>query len=217
MLSRLTVVMALAVAFGLPGCETKKPSGPGTTTTTETPTAITLLPALASLTLGASVQFTATVAGSTNQGVTWSTSGVSVATVSSSGLVTCVGIGLTEVTATSVVAPTLKASALIACASAFSVSVTELSFIHTIGSSPCPQAIGTIRVRTESAQAQTFTVVGHTALSVDAGSASFSLAPGAFRDVALSFNCTTQTSFNATVTISNGAESRQVAVSGVIR
>src|SRR5687767_295827 len=62
--------------------------------------AITVSPATAQLTLGATQQLTATVSGSDDTGVTWSTSANSVATVSTSGLVTAVGTGDATITAT---------------------------------------------------------------------------------------------------------------------
>ena len=82
------------------------------TVTVNAPVAIAISPAVLSLSLGGTQQFTATVTGTTNTAVTWSASG---GTISASGLFTApaVLVGIYTVTATSVADPTKSASALV--------------------------------------------------------------------------------------------------------
>jgi uncharacterized protein YjdB len=67
-------------------------------------TGVTVSPTTQSLSVGSTVQLTATVAPSnaTNKSVTWSTSNAAVATVNSTGLVTAVGTGSATITVTTV-------------------------------------------------------------------------------------------------------------------
>lgn len=63
---------------------------------------VTVSPAVDTLGVGSTRQYTATVTGNTNTAVTWSSSNTAVATVSASGLVTAVAPGQSTITARSV-------------------------------------------------------------------------------------------------------------------
>jgi len=71
---------------------------------------VTVSPLAANLAVGATQQFQATVTGSSNTGVTWSSSQPGVAAVSSSGLVTGVAPGIATIRAQSVADPSKSAS-----------------------------------------------------------------------------------------------------------
>lgn len=89
---RSAVIASLFVAAAaLASCKGSEPK----------PVTITISPETAELLVGATQQFSATVKGTDNTDVIWSTSLASVATVNASGLVTAVGPGSATVTATS--------------------------------------------------------------------------------------------------------------------
>ena len=84
---------------------------------------VAITPETVSLAAGATQQLTATVGGTDNTGVTWTTSAASVATVSAAGLVTGVGAGTATITATSDEDSDVFADALVTVTS----SVTALT------------------------------------------------------------------------------------------
>ena len=102
----------LAVGWAKPGQSTSTPSevipgsvlspASGGTSTNVAVTSVSVSPNTATLQIGATTQLTATIAPSTatNKAVSWNTSNSSVATVSSSGLVTAVASGSATITAT---------------------------------------------------------------------------------------------------------------------
>ena len=90
------------------------------TVTVTPPVLVTLGSSTLSLLQGSTQQLTATVTGTLNTAVTWSSSNQAVATVSLGGLVTAVGAGTATITATSVADPTKTASV--------SLTVTPVSF-----------------------------------------------------------------------------------------
>ncbi len=85
------VASLFAAAVTLASCKGSEPK----------PITITISPEAATLAVGETQQFTATVGGTDNSDVTWSTSASTIATVTSSGLVTAVGVGAADVTAAS--------------------------------------------------------------------------------------------------------------------
>jgi hypothetical protein len=117
-------------------------------------------------------------------------------------------------TVTQTVLITCQASRLI------QVTPTALAFTHTVGQTGCPQRVGVIQVfNTSLTLPRTVTVTSsHGALTLDPGS--FTLAPNETRDVVVTFNCSTTTSFTATLTIfatsGNATDGQTVAVTGTI-
>ncbi len=111
-----------------------------------TPTVtVSITPANVSLGVSQTQQFTASVGGSANTGVTWSVS-PSVGTLSSAGLYTApatlAGAQIVTVTATSVADPTKSSSASIALTPPVSVSVSPIT--ATLGPSQLQQLTATI-------------------------------------------------------------------------
>ena len=93
------------------------------TVTVSAPVAVAISPSVLTISLGGTQQFTATVTGTSNTGVTWSASG---GTITPSGLFTAPPtlIGVYTVTATSVADPTKSASATITVIAAVGHSAT---------------------------------------------------------------------------------------------
>jgi hypothetical protein len=217
MRSRWLAVILLVAAVSAacdPGPVTNQPSNPSLIVP------VIVVSGSSPVGIGSSSQFIAVVSGITPGTVTWSTPQGAIASVSATGVVTCLTPGVATIIATSTVTNVIQGSATVTCQSVLQVSVTALSFTHTVGSSPCPQAIGTVRVTNLASQAITVVLAGHSALNVDTGTASFAIAAGAFRDIAVSFNCSTQTSFVGNMTITGTAgsalEVKTVAVTGTI-
>jgi hypothetical protein len=102
----LAMAGALAFAGVLAGC--------GDDVTVKTPTTVTVTPPSASVAVGGTVTFTASVTGDVaNKTVTWSSSDATKATVDANGKVTGVAVGNSSIIATSAADPNAKASALV--------------------------------------------------------------------------------------------------------
>jgi hypothetical protein len=102
----LAMAGALAFAGVLAGC--------GDDVTVKTPTTVTVTPPSASIQVGGTVTFTASVSGDVaNKTVTWSSSDQTKATVDANGKVTGVAVGNSTIIATSAADPNAKASALV--------------------------------------------------------------------------------------------------------
>jgi uncharacterized protein YjdB len=172
--------------------------------------------------VGQSVTIAATLTNSP-AGVTFSSTNSSVVSVNATtGVSTCLAVGSAFITARSQFTPDLSASVNITCVTLFDITPASLSFTHVIGTSPCAQAIGTVTVTNRSAQPLTITLSGHSALSVDTGTATVVIPAAGSRAIAVSFNCSTQTSFVGTVTLSAAAgngitEVKSVTVNGTIQ
>ena len=85
------------------------------------------------------------------------------------------------------------------------VTPTTTPFTHVVGTTLCPQNIGTIRVTNLTAAAVSVTLTPSSpALTLDRTTAS--VPANGFVDVVVFFNCSVQTGFSATVSIvaSNG-------------
>lgn len=85
------------------------------------------------------------------------------------------------------------------------VTPTTVPFTHSVGVTTCPQRIGTLRITNLSGAAITVTLTpSNPALVLD--SASVSVAASGSADVGVSFNCSVQSSFSATIAVvaSNG-------------
>src|SRR5690242_13474167 len=128
-------------------------TGTASVTVSSTPVAsVTVSPATASLTVGQTAQLTATMKDAngnilSGRPVTWSTSNGSVATVSSSGLVTAAGAGSATITATSEGKTGTAAVTVTAPTGAFaigdSVQATIATWVRNISQPPADPATGT--------------------------------------------------------------------------
>jgi hypothetical protein len=101
----LFAVLAVTLVFGIAlfsGCSSSSSDGGGGTTPT---LQITVTPAVKSIPIGSTAQFTASAVMSdgtaTTPAITWSSSATSVATINAAGLATAVADGTTTITATS--------------------------------------------------------------------------------------------------------------------
>jgi len=128
-------------------------TGTASVTVSSTPVAsVTVSPATASLTVGQTAQLTATTKDAngnilSGRPVTWSTSNSSVATVSSSGLVTAAGAGSATITATSEGKTGTAAVTVTAPTGTFaigdSVQATIATWVRNISQPPADPATGT--------------------------------------------------------------------------
>ena len=128
-------------------------TGTASVTVSNTPVAsVTVSPATASLTVGQTAQLTATTKDAngnilSGRPVTWSTSNGSVATVSSSGLVTAAGAGSATITATSEGKSGTATITVTAPTGVFaigdSVQVTIATWVRNISQPPADPATGT--------------------------------------------------------------------------
>lgn len=81
------------------------------------------------------------------------------------------------------------------------VGPAEMAVTHVIGSSPCPQLVGTFTVRNiGTAPVNLQLALGSTALNVSPGGAT-DVAPGALVTFQVLFNCSTQSSFSSQVDV----------------
>ena len=129
--------IASAQKITVKATSTADPTKSASATISLTPVTVTLTPSTASLTISQSQQFTPTVTGTANTGVTWSLSPV-VGTISGSGLYTApASIASAQnvmLTATSIVDPTKSASATISLtpvAVALTPSTSSLTVLQT--------------------------------------------------------------------------------------
>lgn len=214
---------ACAVAFASIACESGVPMGPGIVIITEIPT-LEVAPASSSVQVGQTIQLTHVVRHSTNQAVTWSSSNDAIASVGPTGVVRCHAVGAATITGTSADGRA-RATAVVNCTAPpqttlIAVSTTTLTFSHIVGTTSCPQGVGTVRVTNVSPNAISVSVATPSMLTLNSGSSSFALAPGGVRDVAVSFNCATQNSFaeNVTFTSTNAASTdiKTTTVTGTI-
>ncbi len=114
------VAILSLLSLSLAGCMLS-----GTQAATNPAVTVTLSPTSASVQAGHSQQFSATVSGSTNTGVTWAATGGS---ISSSGMYTApVSAGSYLVTATSMADTTVSGSAAVTVTAAVSVSISPIS------------------------------------------------------------------------------------------
>ena len=122
------VTAGTAVITALAAADTINGRGTSVITVTTVPPpviSIALTPTAASVGVGGTQQFVATVTGSTNTAVTWTSSPTSVATVSSTGLATGVAQGTAVITATSVADPTKSVTATLTVVGA-SVAISAI-------------------------------------------------------------------------------------------
>jgi|SoiMethySBSTD1v2_1073268.scaffolds.fasta_scaffold215109_3 hypothetical protein len=213
------VGFVIALAFiVLPGCEQTPPGAASTPT-------ITLNPGRLDMVVGETRSFDVGVSGGSGPSFTFSVSPASVATVTDSGgtvRVTCVSAGSAVITVSIVVnGRTLTADLPVVCRETTLIDVTpaSLAFTHTVGSTGCPQQVGTFRVTNTAGFPLTISLARlNDALTVDVSQ--FSLEPGAFRDVGVGFNCSTQTSFvsaiNVAASVPGRLESKSVQVTATI-
>jgi hypothetical protein len=184
---------------------------------------VSVTPGSVVLTAGERTTLVATVtaeAGVTDRSVTWSSSNQSIATVDVNGVVTAVGGGTTTIRAVSRANTAVSGSSSVnviglSPVSAMEVRPSTLAFTHTLLTSLCPQSIGTITIENTGNQPLELTVASaNAALSLDRTTAN--LAAGASQQVAVSFNCTTQTGFTATVTVTGKSGSSTLTGSVVV-
>ena len=179
---------------------------PDTVIPTATVTEVRIVPSTATLKVGEQVSMSAAVLGTgiTNFNVLWSSTNPTVASVDN-GRVTGVAPGTTSIRATASANAAVSGFAIVvveAAAPVLSMSVTPstLPFTHIIGSSPCPQAVGTIRIQNTSTLPLNITIANNNpALAVAPLTA---LIPaGETQPVIVAFNCATQTSFTTSLAI----------------
>lgn len=96
--------------------------------------------------------------------------------------------------------------------SALSVAFSDLSFTHTYGSSPCPQAIGTATITNSTDVDASYTLADSGTL-VSFSSAAGTIPAGESVTVDIQFNCGGCGDFTSTVTatVTNGAKSNEVS------
>jgi hypothetical protein len=180
------------------------PVPPAPTPTTAT---ITVLPSMVTATLEEVFNLVANVSvptAVTDTGVTWRSENTAVATVTAQGIVSCLSEGTTRIIATSRADPTVSGSASVACRTRrfYSLAPQRLVFEHTIGTSPCPQAVGSIEITAGFDGADVFVSSEHRALTVT--SFRENLAPGRSASIAVAFNCMTQSSFTGEILFRGG-------------
>ena len=131
---------------------------------------------------------------------TYSSSNAAVAPVNSAGLVQCLSPGNATITVTG--GGTTK-TVDVACAAALLIEVAPatLTFAHTVGVTACPQLFGTVRVANVSTGLVTVTLTPSGA-ALTIGVTSGTVQPGNSVDFNVSFNCSLQTSFSATILVS---------------
>jgi hypothetical protein len=194
----LSVILVVAICCVAAGCH----SNNGGLIAALTPTAVvTVEPTVRTLHVGDTLLFRATVTSMvSNVPVTWGTQSTAIITVQPEGLsatVKCVGPGLGVVTASAVYAeqPIGGGVGAVHCVPFVSVTATPavVEANHKVGSSPCPQPLGTIEIRNPSgAEARTVQVkVESENPNIDVSPAQPSMAPGAGQVLTVTFNCRT--------------------------
>ena len=130
----------------------------------------------------------------------YSSSNAGIASVdSATGVVRCLLPGNVVITVTG--GGTAK-TVDVACSAAVLIDVapTTLQFTNVVGVTACPQTIGTIRVANRSSGAVTLTLsASGAAITLDA--TSVIVQAGNTVDFNVSFNCSLQTSFSATILV----------------
>jgi len=202
------VLVGILVLAGI-ACGDKITVPPAVVTPTPSPVvrSVTVTPGAATLNVGERLTLAASVnadAGITDRTVTWSSSNASIASVDVNGVVTAVGPGNATITATSRADATVKGAAIVTVVGTPTASIlvtpTSLTFTHTVGTTTCPQAIGTFTIQnTGTVPLNTTISSGNPALTVTPASAV--IPAGGSQQVTLAFNCGTQNAFTTTVTI----------------
>ena len=82
-----------------------------------------------------------------------------------------------------------------------SIPEDSVSFLHVVGSTPCPQVAGTFQVQNTGSSQITFTASSSNS-AIDVIPANGSIPPGGSITLTVQFNCGTQSSFNSTVDVS---------------
>jgi hypothetical protein len=186
-------LLILAIA-GSSACTSDTPTGP-TSLVVDPPGPITMQVGQTT-----TIKATAIVNGNPSY-ATYSSSNSSVASVdSATGLVRCLSQGNAIISVTG--GGTTK-SVDVACGAAVLIDLapTTLSFSHSVGVTACPQLFGTVRVANVSSGVVTVTLSpSGSALTLDAASAT--VQAGGSVDFNVSFNCSLQQSFSATILVS---------------
>jgi len=206
------VVLFIATLAGCDACD-DSPTGPSSLTIDQPTGPITM-----QVGQTATIRVTARVNGELSF-ASFSSNNSPVATVDSlTGVVRCVAPGDAIITVTG--GGTSKTVA-VTCTPAVLIDVTPTTvpFTHSVGVTVCPQKIGTIKVTNTSSASVTVTLTpSNPAITLDA--TSVTIQPGASADVGVNFNCSTQASFSATVSIvaSNGAatDTKNVTITATI-
>ncbi len=197
------------------------------------PTQLTVEPAAVSLLVGGTTTLRSVVVPAGDNRADWSSSDPAVATVSisvSNGLVTCVAAGTASITAVSTPNPTLRASSAVTCTAPagpaepppgtdpsqdglIAVSPGTLRFVHDVGSSPCPQAVGEFDVRSFGGT-RIFVSIRSNDGAIEVEPAEFVLETGERRTVRVAFNCRRQNSFSTNIRLdaNNGSGTTDVDV-----
>ena len=212
----LCLIVVAAVTAG--ACKGYTPSGPGVVTITEA-YSISITPKSATINVGQTLQLVATTTGNPIPAVSWTSSNPAIGPVTSAGLVTCLVAGAVTITGRTSIAGA-ESTASVTCAATISLELTpaQLTLVHIVGESPCPDLVGTVTVTSASSVDVQVAFALPSTLAVEP--ATFTLAPGASRSVTVRFNCSTQTSFTGAVTFlaTNGGltETKNLPVSVTI-
>jgi hypothetical protein len=183
---------------------------------------IVVVPSTAAVEVGEKVTLVANVSApaGADRGVTWRSDNLAVATVTPEGVVTCAGAGSATITATTRTTTVRSSSALVTCtlSPAISITPTDLAFDHTIGTTSCPQAIGSLRITAGSRAVEVTITSGDTSLTTTP--ARLTLAPADSATVLVAFNCMKQGPFTTQLTLvsrtTSGTETQTVTVSANI-
>lgn len=224
------LAMGLAALALIGGCNREKATD---IILSPIPTQLTVDPAAVSLPVGGTTTLRAVVLPAGDNRADWSSSNPAVATVDvavSNGLVTCVAAGSASITAVSTPNPTLRSSAAVTCTAPegptppppgtdpsqdglMEVSPGTLRFVHDVGSSPCPQAVGEFDVRS-FAGSRIFVSIRSNDGAIEVEPTEFVLETGERRTVRVAFNCRRQNSFNTNIRLdaNNGSGSTDVDV-----
>ena len=137
--ARISLAFAAAAAVG--ACETDSPTGPGEEIV------VTVTAPENAVVKGLTLQLTATVSqGGSQQGVTWSTSHPTRATVDASGLVLGVGEGVATIIATSIANPASSASVDLTVHRCSTLTSAEVANGGTLHAGVCYQAQSALAV-----------------------------------------------------------------------
>ena len=113
-MSRRFVALLAVACLGVMAAECGDDPPPGAVNIMPTqPISVMVAPSTVTLMVGLTRQLTATVTGTSNAAVTWSSSNANVAAVTAEGLVRGVSPGMTTVVAASVVDPNIRGAATV--------------------------------------------------------------------------------------------------------
>ncbi len=227
--NRPGVILVAAALSVLPGCDEKITPPPADRVEIE----VAVAPRSATVVVGQSLQLVALVTGpAAMRGLTYSSTNISVATVSRDGLVSCVGEGISVISAIADVDASARDASTVICTAAvppppqpptgvlIEIGGGNIAFTHTRGGSPCPQEAGAFRVRNTTGVPMNVQVSPrHRAIEVRPSQ--FVIPPGETCPFAVFFNCAVQSSFQTAIDVvgrgASGEDTEVVRVEATIR